>query len=125
MRILAVDDDKILLFTLSKKLKSKGHEVFITTNSIEALRIVSDENIDLVISDIMMPCISGFTLVTMLKNFYFCKIPFIFISAYTDDKLIAKCYETGAGGYIPKPIHYEELIAKIDALTLKPNKNSM
>ncbi len=114
MKILVVDDDKIMLAVLSKKLKSKGHDVFVTDNGVESLRIISEEKIDLVISDVMMPCISGFTLITMLKSFYFINIPVLLMSANSQEKVLLTSHGVDESGFFPKPIDYPRLFERID-----------
>lgn len=117
MKILVVDDEEMTVVALAKKLREKNHEVFTSLDGVEALKIVADEKIDLIISDIMMPCISGFTLLTMLKNFYFSKVPLILMSSYGEKSFADKSHSLGAHTFISKPIDYEELYKKIDEIT--------
>lgn len=117
MKILVVDDDKIMLAVLSKKLKSKGYEVFVTDNGVESLRIISEEKIDLVISDVMMPCISGFTLITMLKSFYFINIPVLLMSGADQESVLLNSHGIGAPSFFSKPIDYTRLFERIDECT--------
>jgi DNA-binding response OmpR family regulator len=117
MKILVVDDDQMMLTAISKKLEEKEYEVSTTTDAVEALKILSDEKIDLVISDVIMPCISGLTFVSMLKNFYFSKVPLILISSYSQDNLILKAHSMGASYFIAKPIDYDHLFLKIREFT--------
>jgi CheY-like chemotaxis protein len=114
MKILVVDDDKVMLAVLSKKLKSKGYEVFVTDNGVESLRIISEEKIDLVISDVMMPCISGFTLITMLKSFYFINIPVFLMSANDQEKVLLTSHGVDSPSFFSKPIDYPRLFERID-----------
>ncbi|HTB31514.1 MAG TPA: response regulator [Bacteroidia bacterium] len=116
MSILIVDDEEMTLVALAKMLQEKDYKVISTLDGVEALKIVADKKIDLIISDIMMPCISGFTLLTMLKNFYFSKIPMILMSSYNEKSFIDKSHSLGAYTFIAKPINYEELFIKINEL---------
>jgi len=117
MKILIVDDEEMTLLALAKKLREKKYEVITSSDGVEALKIITDEKIDLIISDIMMPCISGFTLLTMLKNFYFSKIPLILMSSYGEKSFVDKSYSLGAHTFVSKPIDYEELFKKIEDIT--------
>jgi CheY-like chemotaxis protein len=114
MKILVVDDDKVMLALLSKKLKDKGYEVSVTSNGVESLRIISEEKIDLVISDVMMPCISGFTLITMLKSFYFLNIPVILMSSNKQEKMLLNSHGIDESGFFAKPIEYPRLFERIE-----------
>jgi len=121
MKILVIDDDKVMLSVVSKKLKSKGHEVFCTNNGIESFRIIYEEKIDLIISDVMMPCISGFTLITMLKSFYFSNVPVILMSACKQEHVILNSHGVQSDSFFPKPIDFNLLFERIDACS----KNEM
>ncbi len=114
MKILVVDDDKVMLAVLTKKLTGKGYEVFSTNNGVESLRIISEQKIDLVISDVMMPCISGFTLITMLKSFYFINIPVLLMSANDQEKVILNSHGVDSPSFFSKPIDYTRLFERID-----------
>jgi CheY-like chemotaxis protein len=117
MRILVVDDDAMMLAAISKKLEEKKYDVSTTTDAVEALQILSEEKIDLVISDVIMPCISGLTFLTMLKNFYYSKVPLILISSYNQESIIMKAHSLGANYFLSKPIDYNQLILKIEEFT--------
>jgi DNA-binding response OmpR family regulator len=114
MKILVVDDDKVMLSVVSKKLKAKGYEVIGTNNGVESLRIISQEKIDLVLSDVMMPCLSGFTLITMLKSFYFINIPVLLMSACNQEKGILNSHGIETDSFFSKPIDFNRLFERID-----------
>lgn len=114
MKILVVDDEEMTVVALSKKLKEKNYEVLTSSDGVDALKIITEEKIDLVISDVMMPCISGFTLLTMLKNFYFNKTPLILMSSYGEKSFVDKSNSLGAYTFISKPIDYVDLFKKIE-----------
>ncbi|HTB06293.1 MAG TPA: response regulator [Bacteroidia bacterium] len=117
MKILVVDDDEMELTAISKKLAEKNYQVTTTVDVVEALTILSDEKIDIIISDVMMPCLSGFTFMTMLKNFYYSGVPFILISSYDQENVIRTAYNLGASYFISKPIDFDQLLLKIDELS--------
>jgi CheY-like chemotaxis protein len=114
MKILVVDDDKIMLSVVSKKLKTKGYEVVCTNNGVESLRIIAEEKIDLVLSDVMMPCLSGFTLITMLKSFYFINIPVLLMSACHQEKVMLNSHGIEDQSFFSKPLDFTKLFERID-----------
>jgi len=116
MKILVVDDEPMTVTALAQKLKEKKYDVVVSPDGVEALKIIADEKIDLIISDIMMPAISGFTLLTMLKHFYYSKIPLILMSGYDAENIMDKSQSLGAHTFISKPIDYEELFKKIEEI---------
>ncbi|OFY87761.1 MAG: hypothetical protein A3F72_02660 [Bacteroidetes bacterium RIFCSPLOWO2_12_FULL_35_15] len=123
MKILIVDDDKLILTVLSSKLKTKGYEIISADNVIDALGILQDQNINFIISDIMMSGLSGLSLLSVLKEFHFHKIPLIFISSLDQTNLISKSLGLGADDFIVKPINFGHLFLKIEQLTNSKDKN--
>ena len=118
MKVLAVDDTKNDRLLLTKILLSVGYDVKSACNGIEALEMIANEKPDLIISDIMMPEMDGFSLCRALKtNEETRDIPIIFYTAtyteYEDEKLAML---EGASGFIRKPeepLKIIEIIKKI------------
>ena len=81
MKILIVDDDKMMLKAIGHSLMNDGYEVMVAEDGYNALDMITRSKIDLVITDVMMPNISGLGLLSLLKQFYFNKIPVILISS--------------------------------------------
>jgi len=114
MKILLIDDEEMTLLAVAKMLRDNDYEVITTSDGVQALKIANDTKIDLIISDIIMPCISGFTLFNMLKNFYYSKVPLILMSGYGERKFEDKSHGLGAESFISKPINQAELFRKIE-----------
>ncbi len=113
MKILIVDDDKLQLESISHSLKNGGYDTVVAENGYEALDIIEKEKIDLIISDVMMPNISGLGLLSLLKQFYFNKIPIIIISSLDKADLVLHSIGLGAVDFISKPINFSELLDHI------------
>lgn len=110
MKILVVDDDKLILNAISYKLKKDGYEVIVAEDGFEALSIIDKKKIDLIISDVMMPNISGLGLLSLLKQFYFNKIPVIIISSLDKADMVLHSIGLGAVDFISKPIDFKKLM---------------
>ncbi len=115
MKILIVDDDLSNLSLMNAVLTNNGYEVRQATNGEKALEILRSENINVIISDILMPVMDGYHLCqeckadNNLKN-----IPFIFCSGtYTDKKDENLSLKFGAEAFITKPFHNEQLLTTI------------
>lgn len=106
MKILVTDDNPMALYLFETLLQNHGYEVITASNGIEALSLAQSGNIDLIISDILMPQMDGFQLCRKLKSDERTKhIPFIFCTAaYTDTKDEAFALSLGAVRYLVKPI---------------------
>jgi|SRR6185312_13382051 len=120
MKILVVDDEPMTLTVLSKKLTDKGYNVSAVDNSFDALKVIEEQKVDLIISDIVMPGMSGFNLLTMLKNFYFLTIPIILISSFNKENIRLKSKSLGAAEFVSKPINYDDLFFKIEKYNARP-----
>lgn len=113
MKILVVDDDVMILEAIAHNLRSEGFEVMTADDGMKALDIIEKQELDLIISDIMMPNLSGLSLLSLLKQFYYNKIPVILISALDQSPVILSSLGLGANDFIVKPINFEELLLRV------------
>ena len=114
-KILLVEDDESLGYLLSEYLKIKEFEVSWSKNGKEALHLIEKYIQHLVILDIMLPDIDGFTLASKIKIGY-PDIPFIFLTARSLKVDVLKGFSLGAMDYLKKPIDEEELVTRINVL---------
>lgn len=110
--ILCIDDDPNILDILTEQLSS--YDLFMTTDPYEGLEILLQNSIDLILLDISMPKLNGFSVCKMIKNEKELEdIPIIFITASTDDKDIQEAFSSGGVDYIKKPINIMELKVRV------------
>ena len=114
--ILLVEDNEELLALMVRLLHGKYH-ILKSANGTEALEILAKQEVDLIVSDVMMPEMDGMELCRRVKTqFETCHIPLILLTAKTSDEDRVEGYESGADGYICKPLRLSVLFAKIDNL---------
>lgn len=121
--VLIVEDNPGLLSFLQKQLISNNYKVFTATTGKDALSILNDQHIDIVVSDIMMPEMDGHQLLLHIKeNIRYSHIPVILLTAKTNlqDKLDG--LEAGADYYIEKPFSMEYLLVSIASLLRNRNR---
>ncbi|HEX3024525.1 MAG TPA: response regulator, partial [Chitinophagaceae bacterium] len=119
--VLLVEDDKEIINFLQKELKN-NYNIFKATNGQEALNILLHENINLVVSDIMMPIMDGIELCKKIKtDLHYSHIPIILLTAKNTLTSKIEGLETGADAYIEKPFVMEYLIAQITNLLSNRN----
>ena len=111
VRILAVDDDPMVLRYVRDALSRAGYTPLVTTDPDEALRIVESERPQLVLLDLMLPGSDGIEL--MQHILHIAEVPVIFLSAYGGDETIARAFEAGATDYMVKPFSPTELVARV------------
>lgn len=114
-KILLVDDEQDILEFLSYNLKNEGFDLYTANNGADALKIVSEIHPHLVLLDVMMPEMDGFTLAEKMKLTH-PEIPFIFLSAKSLKIDVLKGFSKGAEDYLKKPIDEEELVIRINIL---------
>jgi DNA-binding response OmpR family regulator len=120
MKILVVDDDLLTLEAITHQLRSKDLDVVTAQNGFEAISIAQNGNLDLIISDIMMPEMSGLSLLCLLKQFYFNKIPVIIISSLDKADIILSSLGLGADDFLSKPIDYDRLLLRVQSYSTEP-----
>lgn len=106
--ILIVDDEKNYLIVLEELLGSEGYEVITVDNSVEALEQIDNPDLDLVITDIRMPGISGMELLEEIKKINF-ELPVIVMTAYGTIEMAVDAMKKNAYDYITKPFRNDEL----------------
>lgn len=116
MKILVVDDDVMITEILSAKLKENGHEVECASNGWDALTKLSHNEYELLITDLMMPDISGLTLLSLLQSYVFGKVPVIIISSLDQSSSVLSGMGLGADDYFVKPINIQNLMNRISHL---------
>lgn len=113
-RILVVDDNASNRDLLKRRLERQGHAVVLAENGSSALAIVKQTQFDLVLLDLLMPDISGFDVLSILKSDLSLRdIPVIMISALNEIDTIVRCIEAGAEDYLAKPFEPVLLRARI------------
>lgn len=114
--ILLVDDEEEILEFLERILKDK-YTIFKAENGRDALKILSGESIQLIVSDVMMPEMDGFELCKLIKSdFEHSHIPVILLTAKNTIQSKVEGLELGADAYIEKPFSKEHLQAQIASL---------
>lgn len=115
MKILICDDEVLIRDVIKEYLLMDNYEVLEASNGIDALEVVKNNDIDLIVMDIMMPKMDGYQAIKEIKKIK--DIPFIVLSARNEefDKLIG--FDMGIDDYVTKPFSPKELVARIKAVT--------
>ena len=113
VRILVVDDDLQALRYIRDALIEADYTVIATSDPEDGLRIMEEERPHLVLLDLMLPGVDG---IALMKDIVAARdVPVIFVSAYGQDRLIARAFQMGADDYVVKPFSPTELVARIGA----------
>ena len=113
-KILVVEDDSNIEQLVSFKLKNSGYEVSIARNGAEALEFLKKNSVNLIVTDVMMPIMTGKELVMELKKNPKTKnIPVVMLTSRTLEKEIVEGFSLGVEDYIKKPFSPQELLVRI------------
>ena len=111
--ILIVDDEKEIRELIEIYLKNEGYEVIMAATGLEAIKLVEERGIDLIILDIMMPVVSGIDACIKIREQH--NVPIIMLSAKVEDIDKILGLSVGADDYLTKPFNPLELIARVKA----------
>ncbi len=114
MKILVIDDEKLLVKGIKFNLENDGYEVLTGSDGIEAVEIARKEPVDLIVLDLMMPRLDGLGACQQIREFS--DVPIIMLTAKADDMDKLLGFEHGADDYLTKPFNILELKARIRAL---------
>ncbi len=114
MKILVVDDEKLLVKGIRFNLENEGYEVVTGCDGVEAVELAGSQNVDLIVLDLMMPRMDGLEACTKIREFS--NVPIIMLTAKTEDMDKLLGFEHGADDYLTKPFNILELKARIRAL---------
>ena len=113
-KILVVDDDRLVLATLAHGLSEAGYEVIDADNGDDAILLAREHRPDLALLDIRMEGMSGFDVAAYLREH--CKMPFMFLSAFTDSDTVRQVQELGAVDYLVKPLDIGHIVPAVRAV---------
>ncbi len=114
MKVLMVDDDRTLCDLVSAYLRNVGIDVACAYDGPQALRIQSEQPVDIVLLDVMLPRVDGFEVLARVRRIS--DVPVIMLSAKGEETDRVRGLESGADDYLPKPFGSKELLARMRAL---------
>ena len=121
MNVLIIDDEELIRNVVREYCLNEGYKVYEASNGIEGLNTLENNDIDIIVLDIMMPKMDGYTFFSKMKEKY--NIPTIVLSARSEeyDKLFG--FSIGIDDYLTKPFSPKELIARIKAILKRTKVN--
>ncbi len=111
--VLVVDDNRLVLATLADGLTRAGYDVIDADNGDDAILLAREHRPDLALLDIRMEGKSGFDVAAYLRTY--CQMPFMFLSAFSDEETVAQVKALGAVDYLVKPLDIGRIVPAVDA----------
>lgn len=112
-RVLVVDDDRLVLATVTHGLAQAGYEVIDADNGDDAILLAREHRPELALLDIRMEGKSGFDVAETLRDAY--GVPFMFLSAFADEATLATVKSLGALAYLIKPLEVGQIVPAVEA----------
>lgn len=122
MKILIVDDEKVIVKAMKFNFEREGYAVEVAYDGEEALRLAKDKTIDIIVLDLMLPKVDGLTVCQKIREFS--DVPIIMVTAKTEDMDKIMGLEYGADDYITKPFNILELKARVKAIMRRTSHSS-
>ena len=120
---MVVEDEKQMQDILAEYMRRGGHSCVTAEDGVEALALLKQENADLLILDVMMPHLDGFTVCRLVRERS--GIPIILLTAKAEEEDKLKGYEYGADDYMTKPFSPRVLLAKVNALLRRTSASAL
>ena len=115
-KIVLAEDNSILLLLLKFQLEKEGYKLLTAVNGKEAVDLIEEHNPDLILTDIMMPFISGLEVISHVRNKLNLKTPIIVFSSAGQEEMVLKAFDLGATDFMSKPLSPPELVIRIKKL---------
>jgi len=116
MKILAIDDQQLILLSVEKRLSELGYEVQTANSGMSGIAAIDTFDPDMVIVDINMPDLSGIEVIQHIRIDRKLHIPILVMSGNTNEKTILESYNLGIDDYMKKPVSLDEMVARINRI---------
>lgn len=115
-KIVLAEDNSTLSLLLKFRLEKEGYELLMAVDGKEAVDLIESQSPDLVITDIMMPFISGLEVISHVRNKLALEIPIIVFSSAGQEEMVLKAFNLGANDFMGKPFSPNELVIRVKRL---------
>ncbi len=125
MKILVIEDEQNVAAFVQQGLKETGYEVFLAYNGANGLDLLTQQNFDLIILDIMLPGMDGREIASRVRQMGYKDLPILMLTALGTTENIVKGLDAGADDYLIKPFKFKELLARIRALSRRSGTSTV
>ncbi len=113
IKVLLVEDDTTLSLLLKFRLQKEGYLPLVAHDGKQAVEIIGNDQPDIILSDIMLPFISGLEVISHVRNELNLSIPILIFSAAGQEEMVLKAFDLGANDFMAKPFSPNELMIRI------------
>lgn len=116
LKILLAEDNKANQMVINAMLEKAGHTVFLAKTGIEVVKLIQQQNVNLILMDVQMPEMGGLEATTIIRTELNSLIPIVALTAHATEQDKIACYAAGMNDFITKPINKKMLLDKISLL---------
>jgi len=116
LKIVLAEDNSTLSLLLKFRLEKEGYELLMAGDGKEAIELIKEHTPNLILTDIMMPFISGLEVISHVRNELKMQIPIIVFSAAGQEEMVLKAFNLGANDFMGKPFSPNELVMRVKRL---------
>ena len=115
-KIVLAEDNSIFLLLLKFRLEKEGYKILTAVNGKEAIELIEEHSPELILTDIMMPFISGLEVISHVRNKLNMQTPIIVFSSAGQEEIVLKAFDLGATDFMSKPLSPNELVIRVKKL---------
>ena len=115
-KIVLAEDNSIFLLLLKFRLEKEGYKILTAVNGKEAIELIEEHSPELILTDIMMPFISGLEVISHVRNKLNLQTPIIVFSSAGQEEIVLKAFDLGATDFMSKPLSPNELVIRVKRL---------
>ncbi len=115
-KIVLAEDNSTLSLLLKFRLEKEGYELLTAVDGKESIELIETHSPDLVLTDIMMPFVSGLEVISHVRNKLELEIPIIVFSSAGQEEMVLKAFNLGANDFMGKPFSPNELVIRVKRL---------
>ncbi|MFV8367957.1 response regulator transcription factor [Flavobacterium sp. LB2R40] len=115
-KIVLAEDNSIFLTLLRFRLEKEGYKIHTAVDGKKAIELIEEVNPELILTDIMMPFISGLEVISHVRNKLNLQTPIIVFSSAGQEEIVLKAFDLGATDFMSKPLSPNELVIRVKRL---------
>jgi DNA-binding response OmpR family regulator len=117
-KIVLAEDNSVLSLLLKFRLEKEGYKLFMALDGKQAIELIEEHNPELILTDIMMPFVSGLEVISYVRNKLNMQTPIIVFSSSGQEEIVLKAFDLGANDFMSKPFSPHELVIRIKRLLI-------
>lgn len=117
-KIVLAEDNSVLSLLLKFRLEKEGYKLLIATNGKQAIELIEEHIPELILTDIMMPYVSGLEVISHVRNKLNKQTPIVVFSSAGQEEIVLKAFDLGATDFMSKPFSPHELVIRVKRLLI-------